>query len=359
MDDKKKKQLTPRIWTLFSVGGLLLILVVVFIAIASANRGANKLDSDTTKKSLSEAATDLYIELVADGFDSVYIVDDIAVQEEIVVDLDYDFSMLTAESAADGDDDSIEEWSRWVDEAEQIYDKSIRFLDSSEYPELSVCVEIINSRDYSESLLKVKRGVVVYDYVQDGGSSQREGHDKESDYNSYNYDYNNYDYDYDDYVDSNYDSDIGETTKDDNNLSSDKISALQKAKDYLAYSAFSKSGLIDQLQYEGFSEEDAKYAVDNCGADWDEQAKQKAIDYLHSTPFSKSGLADQLEYEGFSKEEAENAVDNCGADWNEQAVKKAQDYRNSYTFSHAELVDQLEYEGFTAEQAEYGASATE
>ncbi|WP_202409606.1 Ltp family lipoprotein [Halobacillus litoralis] len=33
------------------------------------------------------------------------------------------------------------------------------------------------------------------------------------------------------------------------------------AQDYLDYSSFSRSGLIDQLIYEGFSTEDATYAV--------------------------------------------------------------------------------------------------
>ena len=88
-------------------------------------------------------------------------------------------------------------------------------------------------------------------------------------------------------------------------------------------------------------------------------ALQKADDYLSISAFSHDGLVDQLEYEGFSTEDATYAADNCGADWNEQAAKKAQDYRDMQAFSHKGLVDQLEYEGFTAEQAEYGASATE
>ena len=88
-------------------------------------------------------------------------------------------------------------------------------------------------------------------------------------------------------------------------------------------------------------------------------ALQMAAEYLEYTAFSHDGLVDQLEYEGFSTEDATYAADNCGADWNEQAARMAQQYRDYSTFSHAGLVDQLEYEGFSAEQAEYGASATE
>lgn len=133
--------------------------------------------------------------------------------------------------------------------------------------------------------------------------------------------------------------------------------ALIKARDYLNYFPFSYSGLIKQLEYEGFSTEEATYASDNCGADWKEQASKKAIDYLSYSAFSYSGLINQLEYEGFSSDEASFAADSCGADWNEQAAKKAQDYLDYSSFSRSSLINQLEYEGFTKEQAEYGVSA--
>lgn len=86
-------------------------------------------------------------------------------------------------------------------------------------------------------------------------------------------------------------------------------------------------------------------------------ALEKALIYLNYTSFSRSGLIDQLEYEGFSTEEATYGVDNCGADWNEQAAKKAQSYLDYSSFSRQGLIDQLVFEGFTQEQAEYGVSA--
>lgn len=86
-------------------------------------------------------------------------------------------------------------------------------------------------------------------------------------------------------------------------------------------------------------------------------ALRSATNYLNTMAFSKSGLIDQLEYEGYSTEEATYAVENCGADWNEQAAKSAQNYINTMSFSRSGLIDQLIYEGFTQEQAEYGVSA--
>jgi hypothetical protein len=88
--------------------------------------------------------------------------------------------------------------------------------------------------------------------------------------------------------------------------------ALKSAESYLNYSAFSYSGLIKQLEYEQFSHEDAVYAADNCGADWNEQAAKSAKSYLDYSSFSRSGLIDQLVYEGFSYDQAVYGVDANG-----------------------------------------------
>lgn len=82
----------------------------------------------------------------------------------------------------------------------------------------------------------------------------------------------------------------------------------------------------------------------------------KAKSYINTLSFSRSGLIKQLEFEGYSHDDAVYGADNCGADWNEQAVKKAKSYLRVTTFTHSELVEQLEFEGFTHEQAEYGAT---
>lgn len=81
--------------------------------------------------------------------------------------------------------------------------------------------------------------------------------------------------------------------------------ALDKAKSYLDYTAFSKEGLIEQLEYEGFTNAEAKFGADNCGANWKEQAAKKAKQYMDYSSFSKKGLIGQLEYEGFTSEQAE------------------------------------------------------
>lgn len=86
----------------------------------------------------------------------------------------------------------------------------------------------------------------------------------------------------------------------------------------------------------------------------EKNALQTAILYLNAMAFSYSGLIEQLEYEGYTNSEATYAANNCGADWYEQAVLSAKEYLNSMSFSRQGLIEQLEYEGFTYEQAVYG-----
>lgn len=87
---------------------------------------------------------------------------------------------------------------------------------------------------------------------------------------------------------------------------------MQQAHSYLEFSAFSRSGLIDQLEYEGYTTKEATYAVNNCGANWKEQAAKKAQEYLDSSSFSRAGLIDQLLYEGFTQKQAEYGVSQVG-----------------------------------------------
>jgi hypothetical protein len=52
--------------------------------------------------------------------------------------------------------------------------------------------------------------------------------------------------------------------------------ALRKAKSHLQHSGFSHAGLVKQLKYEKFNQEDAEYAADNVGADWKRASGQKS-----------------------------------------------------------------------------------
>ena len=68
-------------------------------------------------------------------------------------------------------------------------------------------------------------------------------------------------------------------------------------------------------------------------------------------------MIEQLEFEQFTKDQATYGADNCGADWKEQAAKSAESYLDTMDFSRQELIEQLEYEGFSYEEAVYGVEA--
>jgi len=84
-----------------------------------------------------------------------------------------------------------------------------------------------------------------------------------------------------------------------------QANASRSAKTYLDFSGFSRSGLIKQLMFEGYSESDASYGVDIQNANWNEQSARSAKNYLDLSGFSRSGLIKQLMFEGYSKQEAE------------------------------------------------------
>lgn len=105
---------------------------------------------------------------------------------------------------------------------------------------------------------------------------------------------------------------VNKTENTSSDISLGKINALGSAKTYLWTMAFSYKGLVNQLEFEGYSNEEAVYAADNCGADWNEQAAKKAKEYLNTMSFSRSGLIEQLEFEGFTHEQAVYGVEAVG-----------------------------------------------
>lgn len=91
--------------------------------------------------------------------------------------------------------------------------------------------------------------------------------------------------------------------------------ALKKAESYSNMMHMSKNGVYKQLisEYgEGFTEEEAQYAIDNMNADWNANALEKAKSYQEMMNMSKSAIYKQLvsEYgEDFTEEEAQYAIE--------------------------------------------------
>lgn len=72
--------------------------------------------------------------------------------------------------------------------------------------------------------------------------------------------------------------------------------------------------------------------------------------------FSKTGLIKQLESEGFSRDSAERAVESLDVDWNEQAVKSANNTLQYISLSDSEIISWLISDGFTQDEAAYAIS---
>ena len=85
--------------------------------------------------------------------------------------------------------------------------------------------------------------------------------------------------------------------------------AIESAESYSNVFAYSKKELIEQLKYEGFSEDIAECAAKSINANWKENCVRSAHSYLEIISYSKEELIEQLDYVGFTPEEIDYAMD--------------------------------------------------
>lgn len=90
--------------------------------------------------------------------------------------------------------------------------------------------------------------------------------------------------------------------------------AQRSAQNYLDIMGMSRSGLIKQLEFDGFTRDEAKAAVKSLDPkpDWNDEAAQAAQNYLDTMGMSRSGLIEQLRFDGFTKAQAEHGADEVG-----------------------------------------------
>jgi hypothetical protein len=95
-------------------------------------------------------------------------------------------------------------------------------------------------------------------------------------------------------------------------LSVAQQNAKGTAEDYLDYSGFSKKGLIEQLEFEGYKAKDITAALATMKVDWNAEAAESAKAYVDYSHFSRSGLIEQLKFEGYSSKQAAHGADSVG-----------------------------------------------
>ena len=90
-----------------------------------------------------------------------------------------------------------------------------------------------------------------------------------------------------------------------------QLNAEASAELYLTIMPFSESGLREQLDFDGYDASEIDYAIANCGADWNEQAARQARIYSIGV-LSRSEMIEWLEDDGFTAEQAEYGATEAG-----------------------------------------------
>lgn len=127
-------------------------------------------------------------------------------------------------------------------------------------------------------------------------------------------------------------------------------------------SGYAPQQLLETLvDYSGFTQEQAAYGVEKCGADWNQEALKVAKYFLEiELGYSHSSMIKVLvgDY-GFTKAQAKYAADNCGADWNKVAVDHVKLFMKyaEEPYTRDKMIEEMvKYHGFTEEQAIYAVN---
>lgn len=143
-------------------------------------------------------------------------------------------------------------------------------------------------------------------------------------------------------------------------------SALSHAKKTFASSSYSRSGVISALKKQGYTEEEAIYAADNCGANWKSNATTGAKTYARNNSqknwiyacYSEKATRSALSSDGFTSDEIDYGIANCGVDWNSQADRSVKSYAKSHkNCTASEISNYMIQAGFTLDQVVYGLRA--
>ena len=80
---------------------------------------------------------------------------------------------------------------------------------------------------------------------------------------------------------------------------------VKKASWYVENTSSSRMEIIAILRKMEYSMEDCLAAIDSLNVNWNNQAKKAADNYLKITKFNKDELISQLQFDGFTLEEAQ------------------------------------------------------
>lgn len=93
--------------------------------------------------------------------------------------------------------------------------------------------------------------------------------------------------------------------KSDKKISKKLKKIVKKASWYVENTSSSRMEIIAILRKMEYSMEDCLAAIDSLNVNWNNQAKKAADGYLKIAKFSKDELISQLQFDGFTLEEAQ------------------------------------------------------
>ncbi len=136
--------------------------------------------------------------------------------------------------------------------------------------------------------------------------------------------------------------------------------ALEYAKDVVRSKSISKESLIWEVQSKlGIDHMDAVHAVENCGADWKEEALDYAKELLekYDSGWNPGDLESHLQKAKFLEEERVYAVENCGIDWKEETKKYAEYSLSALPRSKDQLTRDLKERGFQEDYVDWAVDS--
>ena len=95
-------------------------------------------------------------------------------------------------------------------------------------------------------------------------------------------------------------------------LNSIQSEARDLAASYLENRVHSRASLIAEVVAAGYREPDATAAIDSLKVDWNDQAVQAAEIYVEKFEFTRTGLIAQLEVDGFESHQAQYGASAVG-----------------------------------------------
>lgn len=153
-------------------------------------------------------------------------------------------------------------------------------------------------------------------------------------------------------------SNVSNQTTDNKNRNAEAVSEAEEWAQYFYPTDryFMRDLLINpslEQGYDGFTDAEADYALQNANIDWKKHAVEQVTSYIGGSHIIPSSVTWYFSGK-YTDAEIQYAMNNCGVDWNNAAAKRAGTLVSDKIITKPQVVEALLSEGFTKLQSEYG-----